>query len=81
MPVLQIAMDDFRCIWLAVVVSVFALAAILFLVISVKQRLRKAKVYIGERTNPRAAQKLRAIDKKSSLGSKMNSAMEAVFGK
>ena len=60
-------------------VAVFVTVAIIFLAVSVKQKLRKAKVYIGEQTNPNMAAKL-ATDKKSRLGSKLNAAMEAIFG-
>ena len=74
-------MEDFHIIWIAVIIAVFALAAAIFLALSLRQMLRKAKVYIGEQTNPSAAEKLRKTDKKTQLGSKMNRAMETFFGK
>ena len=74
-------MQDFYVIWTAVIISVSALTAVTFVGLSLKQMLRKAKVYIGEQTNPGATEKLRKTDNKSKLGSKMNRVMETVFGR
>ena len=74
-------MKDFQIIWTAVIIAVFSIAAVIFVAFSLRQMLRKAKVYIGEQTNPSATEELRKTDKKSRLGSKMNKVMEIFFGK